>query len=185
MLRLVADFADDKVCLEKPCGIAGFASQICTAFRKNITGPLKRSSWELWVEPGRFVSSFTTYILLKVHSAGEGFVKVNGGINLVGSASFDYEYFPIVNISNPSTQTQKAIIYGPLCDPDDHWGKRYYGRKCKPGDILAVMHQGAYTYSTAWRWQQPTAAYAALRGKKLALVKRQENFEDRYSGCKF
>ncbi len=167
---------------EKIESIENFAESISAAVRRFCTGLPK--GIEIWAEPGRYISSLPTYILLKVVSVREQGIYVDGGINLIGSAGFEHESFPVVNITNPSDKVQKAKIFGPLCDPDDHFGDSYFGRPCRKGDILAVMHQGAYTFSTAWRWQQPTAAYAAFSGKDIRLVKTRETFSDRFRGCK-
>jgi diaminopimelate decarboxylase len=161
-----------------------FADTIIKEIEKSIFGE-KRLDLELWIEPGRYISSLPTSILLKVLSVKGGNIYVDGGINLLGSSNFDFEYVPVINISRPSKTENKSKIYGPLCDPDDHWGNRYFGEKAKPGDILAVVHQGAYTFSTAWRWQKPIAPYVSFNNSKVKIVKDRETFEDRYSGCKF
>jgi len=175
----------DRICVDDVDGIDVFASAICDAFRKHITLPLGRPDIELWAEPGRFISSVPTCILFKVVSVRDGKVFVDGGINLVGSASFEYEFFPVVNLSRPLLKMRRSVIYGPLCDPDDRWGNHCFGRECRKGDVLAVLHQGAYAFSTAWRWQRPVAAYVAFSGKTIRLVKHEESFSQRYAGCRF
>ena len=169
-------------CSEKTLPIGGYALPICKSIKENFNF---LPHIELWIEPGRFISSLPTYIMVKVCAIKNGNIIVDGGINLIGSPDFEHEYAPIVNISHPSLQIQRANIFGPMCDPHDHWGYSYFGEKCKKNDILAVMHQGAYTFSTAWRWQRPIAAYISFSGKNIELVKREETFEERYAGCKF
>ncbi|MBN1544453.1 hypothetical protein JW898_03245 [Candidatus Woesearchaeota archaeon] len=175
----------DRICVDDVDSIDVFASAICCAFRKHIMRHLGRPDLELWAEPGRYISSIPTCILLKVVSVRDGRVFVDGGINLLGSASFEYEFFPVVNLSRPSLKMKKSVIYGPLCDPDDRWGSYVFSRKCRKGDVLAVLHQGAYTFSTAWRWQRPTAEYVAVSGRNIKLVKKEEEFSQRYAGCMF
>ncbi len=170
---------------EKQADISEFASRIGFTLRQELIGPLARDDLEVWLEPGRFISSQSTYILLGVASAGKGRVMVDGGINLIGGANFEFEFYPVINLSRPSIKRRKATIYGPLCDPEDHWGFSYFGDPCQKGDILAVMNQGAYTFSTAWRWQRPTAAYAAFSGNRITLAKQEETFDQRYAGCRF
>ncbi len=181
----IADKRDSRLGMIKPEKIEeieAFAQKIGAAVKRHCTGPLK--DIEIWAEPGRYISSLATYILLRVVSVRKQGIFVDGGINLIGSSAFDLEYFPVVNITRPSGSIQRARIFGPLCDPDDHFGSAYFGERCRKGDFLAVMHQGAYTFSTAWRWQQPTAAYAAFSGNSIRLVKARETFSDRYRGTK-
>ncbi len=166
-----------KICLEKVAGIDEFASAISKVVKNSIFAGL-----ELWAEPGRYISQMPTSILLRVVSAGKR-ITVDGGINLIGSADFKYLYFPIVNLSRPSLEMKEQVIYGSLCDPDDLWGYYYFGEKCRKGDILAVMHTGAYTFSTAWRFIRPIAPYTAFSGNRLVLARKGEMFSDRYRNC--
>ncbi|MFA7662610.1 MAG: hypothetical protein WCX88_01715 [Patescibacteria group bacterium] len=168
------------ICVEKITKIESFSLKITQALKKYI---FQQKKLNIWLEPGRFISSQSTTIVLKVISTKNGALFVDGGINLIGGANFEFEYFPIINISNPSLEQQKTKIYGPLCDPDDFWGFSYFGKPAKIGDILIVLHQGAYTFSTAWRWQRPTAAYVSFYKNRLKLVKKTETFDERYAGC--
>jgi len=168
--------------LEQLSNMDAFAKQISQAFDMHIRGLCPKV--ELWCEPGRFVASLPTSILLKVVRVTDKGIYTDGGINLVGSADFRFHFFPIVNLSRPSLNLVRSAIYGPLCDPDDLWGYSYYGNKCRKGDILAVLHQGAYTFSTAWRFIEPIAPYVSFSGNKLTLAKSEETFCQRYAGCK-
>jgi diaminopimelate decarboxylase len=103
--------------------------------------------------------SKSTHILLKVLAVKDNNIIVDGGINMIGGYDADHTAFPIINISKPSNKYNDAIVYGPLCDPNDLWGYGYYGGKASVGDIIIVMHQGAYTYATAWKFIKPISKY--------------------------
>lgn len=177
--RVYVDKIDD---IEK---IANEISSAVNIFMKKI----KRETLEIRAEPGRFICSNSTHILLKINSIKRGNLIVDGGINLLGGAPFSFDYVPVINLSNPSLTEQKIKIYGSLCDPDDHFGYYCFGKNFKIGDVLIVMNQGSYSYSTTWRWQRPTAAYVAMnlnsKSKRLKLVKKEETFSERYAGCEF
>jgi diaminopimelate decarboxylase len=144
------------------------------------------SKLKIFVEPGRYIVTHSTAILVKVVAIKQDCVVVDGGVNLVGDYRFEeYSYAPIINLSNPSLVWRRKIIYGPLCDPSDLWGFSYYGGEIMNGDVLAILHQGAYTYSCSWRFIKPIAQYVALCGKEPLLVKEKETFKERYSGCRF
>jgi diaminopimelate decarboxylase len=177
-----------------PVSIESFAKDIGIAVKTHIIDTLGINP-EIWLEPGRMISSIPTIILLRVDTIKGDEVITDGGINLVGDALFENECYPVINLSGLSEQNFKlksGKINGPLCDPSDHWGIKYFGEKLKPGDIIAVMNQGAYTFSTSWRWQRPIAKYIAFNseksknsGGKFLLVKSEETFDQRYAGCKF
>ena len=136
---------------------------------------------EIYLEPGRFLVTHSTSILLKVIATKKGCVITDGGINMLGDYKMDeYSFAPIINLSKPSLDLKKMLIYGALCDPSDLWGFSYFGENIEKGDILAVIHQGAYTFSTAWRFIKPIPPYIALSEDKLIIGKNRERFEDRY-----
>lgn len=170
--------------LKMPSAIKTFAEDIGKAVKKFINDNLDIDP-EIWLEPGRMICSLSTMILLKVDSIKNNEYITDGGINLLGDSVFDEEYYPVMNISQPSLNLNNGKINGPLCDPADHWGSWYFGEMLKQGDIVAVLNQGAYTFSTAWRWQRPISRYVSMSRSGIKLVKSEETFEERYSGCKF
>ena len=159
-----------------------FATEIAKAIKEKIL--LFNNKLKIFLEPGRFLATHSTSILLKVIAKKGNNVIVDGGINMVGDYRFEeYSYAPIVNLSRPSNQLKKQTIYGPLCDPSDLWGYSYYGTDLQVGDILAVLHQGAYTFSFAWRFIKPISPYVVMDEENIKLGKKEESFEDRYGGC--
>lgn len=159
-------------------------------FAKSISEHLKKYIFPLnpdlkiYLEPGRYIATHSTSIILKVISEKDNCVIVDGGINLVGDYRFEeFSFAPIINLSRPSTTLRKKIIYGPLCDPSDIWGFSYFGQDIKVGDTLVILHQGAYSFSCNWHFIKPVAQYIASSGKKLILAKRTETFKDKYKGC--
>ncbi|MBW2989392.1 alanine racemase [Candidatus Woesearchaeota archaeon] len=171
-------FIDDVDPLEK------FGKEISESLKKYIF-PFNKDI-RLYLEPGRYISNNSTHILLKVIAEKGSNVIADGGMNLIGGLDFSKHLFsPIVNLSRPSPELSRKIIYGSLCKADDLWGYSYFGKGCCKGDILIVMMQGSYTFSRAWRLIKENAPYVAISNNKLVLAKEKEKFEDRYSGCLF
>ncbi len=159
-----------------------FAAEISRCLGTYIT-PLNPAI-SIYLEPGRFIAAHSTTILLKVVSVKRHCVIVDGGINMLGDYKFsEYAFSPVVNISRPSSKLIRRTLCGPLCDPDDLWGYSCYADELQKGDILAVLHQGAYTFSTAWRFIKPIPPYIAFSGGDYIVAKERERFRDRYSGC--
>ncbi|MBU0627714.1 MAG: hypothetical protein KKC75_00870 [Nanoarchaeota archaeon] len=180
----VSDIDPYTFSIEKVEPLKKFAKEISESLNKNIFSINPKI--KIYCEPGRFIATHSTSVLLKVIAEKDGCVIVDGGINMFGDYRFEeYAFAPIVNLSNFSSELKRKIIYGPLCDPSDLWGYSYYGNEVKKGDVLAVLHQGAYTFCCAWRFIKPIPSYIVLEGKNLYIGKEQEGFEQRYSGCKF
>lgn len=139
----------------------------------------------VYAEPGRFLATFATTILLRVVAVKRHGVIVDGGINLLGDYKLaEYSFAPVVNLSRPSTAFRRRVICGSLCDPADLWGYGHYGDDLRVGDVLAVLHQGAYTFSGAWRFIKSIPPYVAASGGELELARVEETFETRYAGCR-
>lgn len=105
---------------------------------------------EYITEPGRYICNKAMHIVLRVSDVKneEGCI-LNGGVNMVGWQRFEYEYFPLINITSPSGKERRCRMWGCLCTTWDIWGYFYYGRSLSLGDIIVVPYQGALTYSLA------------------------------------
>ena len=127
----------------------------------------------------------STAIFAKIIAVRDNSIIVDAATNLVGDTRFaEYQVSPIVNLSNPSFKPIKKTVFGPLCDPADLWGYYLFSGNCKVGDLVAILNQGAYTFSCSSRFIKPIARYIALEEDgNLREVKKQEGFEDRYRDC--
>ena len=74
---------------------------------------------------------------------------LDGGVNMVGWQRFEYEYFPVINLSEPSNREFEVNVWGNLCTTWDTWGYYMYGSGVSPGDCVVIPNQGALTYSLA------------------------------------
>lgn len=179
------EFDETDYVVEDPAAISTFVREIASAVKTHVFSINKET--RIYTEPGRFITKHSTKVLTKVLYLKEGGCIVDAGTTtLVGENPFvEYEYAPIVNLSNSGVQENKTYIYGPLCDPYDIWGFRYYGTKIQRGDILAVLNQGAYTFSFAQRFIKPTAPYIVLtKNGEFVCARDRGNYSDRYGKCK-
>lgn len=134
-------------------------------------------SVQLLTESGRFIATPATTILTRVIDVRKGNLYVDAGIHLVGAYPDDVT---LLNLTRPSDELQEGAVFGPLCDPHDRWANRYFGEKAKPGDVIGILDQGAYTRITAWRWQRPVAPYVLLDRSSTSVLQRRETFAMRY-----
>lgn len=140
---------------------------------------------KIYFEPGRFIAFPATAVLLSVLAVKGDCVIVDGGINMLGDYKFsEYSFGLAINLTRPSLELRKRTIYGPLCDPHDLWGYSHYGDELQKDDLVAVLQQGAYTYSTAWRFIKPIPPYIAFdKEGGFIVAHKRETFRDRYAGC--
>jgi len=142
-------------------------------FAREISAALKQegsplSGLEIWTEPGRWISTPSMHILLKViDKKDKDVVITDGGINLLGWERPLSEFIPILNLTRPSLKERPLRIFGSLCTPLDIWGSSIFGEGASPGDILLVPNQGAYTYSLRQSFIKPIARVIHYNGSSL------------------
>jgi diaminopimelate decarboxylase len=135
------------------------------------------SDLEIWVEPGRWLSTPAMHILLKVvDEKDEGIVVTDGGINLLGWERPLTEFIPVINLSQPSLKEIPTRVFGSLCTPLDIWGTSCFCQKISPGDILLIPDQGAYTYSLRQSFIKPIARVIQFDGKVCSEVEQEQGF---------
>ncbi len=108
------------------------------------------------VEPGKYLAADAGVLLLKVEyvkeSYGQLFACVNGGTYncLPRPAIYAQAYHEIVNCGRVTGGKIRPItVAGNLCETGDIFGKEIPMPLPRRGDILAVLHAGAYGRSMA------------------------------------
>ena len=135
------------------------------------------SELEIWMEPGRWLSTPAMHILLKVVERKDGgMVITDGGINLLGWERPLTEFIPVINLSRPSLNEIPARVFGSLCTPMDIWGTSCFGRDLLPGDILLIPDQGSYTYSLRQSFIKPIARVVRYDGASLSEAQPEQTF---------
>lgn len=140
--------------------ITEFARSIGTAARAHLFPSV---DCRICVEPGRWLCNDAMHILLTVvDRKAEDLVITDAGTNAVGWERFETDYFPVINLSRPSPVEHECYVLGSLCTPHDVWGYAFHGEDIRPGDLLLVPTQGAYTYSLRQEFIKPLPRVVVL-----------------------
>ncbi len=133
--------------------IEGFAEGLSTAIHEHL---LSVVACRICLEPGRWICNDAVHLLLSVvDKKAPDLVITDAGTNTVGWERFESDYFPVLNLTRPSLVERPCYILGSLCTPHDVWGYAYFGEDIRPGDILMIPTQGAYTYSLRQTFIKP------------------------------
>ncbi|MDD3375354.1 MAG: decarboxylase [Candidatus Omnitrophica bacterium] len=125
--------------------IEEFAQDLADALDQHI---FKYIDCDIYLEPGRWISHEVMHILLEViDKKDKDVVVTDGGTNMIGWERFEIDYFPVINLSQPSLEEKPCMVFGSLCTPHDIWGFSYFGKGIEVGDVLMIPTQGSYTYS--------------------------------------
>lgn len=151
-----------------------FAREISAAFRSQGR-PL--SGLEIFMEPGRWVSTPAMHVLVKVLDKKEATVVIaDGGINLLGWERPLFEFSPLLNLTRPSLREFSVRVFGNLCTPMDIWGASLFGEGVENGDVLLVPDQGSYTYSLRQSFIKPIARVVRYDGTSLTEAQPEQQF---------
>ncbi|MGI0016970.1 MAG: diaminopimelate decarboxylase family protein, partial [Nitrososphaera sp.] len=174
-------------CLPKPPSfqnyqpIQPFLSEIIIAIEK-FTYKHGLDMPKLLIEPGRYVTSCSEFLLTKVHAIkknknGTQFVITDAGrISLAYPC--DYEYHEVFLANRPYEKaTELYQIIGRVCTPADWMFKNRCLPPLRPGDVLAVMDAGAYfsSYSSNFSFPRPPIVMVSEGGAHV--IRNQETFE--------
>jgi diaminopimelate decarboxylase len=139
--------------IKKALTVEEYAKKIGAVIKKYLVPIIDA---EYYSEPGRIICNNAMHIILSIADVkNKNNIVLDGGVNMVGWQRFEYEYFPLVNISNPSKKEIACNIWGNLCTTWDIWGYYCYAKKFKEDDVVVVPNQGALTYSLAQNFIQP------------------------------
>lgn len=155
-------------------GLPAFAKEISNAIAGS--GDILKGL-EIWAEPGRWISTGSMHILLKVIDLKKGDSAItDGGINILGWERPLTEYIPVINLTRPSLTEKNITVFGSLCTPDDIWGRTLFGDGIKKDDVLIIPDQGAYTYSLRQAFIKPVPGIVRFDGKNIIKLKGDRDF---------
>jgi diaminopimelate decarboxylase len=154
--------------------IAHFAGEISEAIAGEGS-PI--TDLEIWMEPGRWLSTPSMHILLRVMDRKKHDVVItDGGINQLGWERPLEEFIPVINLTRPCLKEMPMRIFGSLCTPLDIWGTSIFGDGAFPGDILLIPNQGAYTYSLRQSFIKPIAPVIHFDGSSFSEAEPTPSF---------
>ncbi len=140
--------------------IESFAGELGATIRKDLFSVVP---CRICLEPGRWICNDAMHLFLSVvDKKAPDLVITDAGTNAIGWERFETDYFPILNLTRPSLQERPCNILGSLCTPHDLWGYTYWGDDIRPGDLLMVPTQGAYTYSLRQNFIKPLPAVVTI-----------------------
>lgn len=105
--------------------------------------------YELWLEPGRYLSAQAGVLLARVTQCkdkdGVRYVGVNTGMNSLIRPALYGAHHEIVNLTRYGETPDTLVdVVGPICESADVLGNARMLPRCSEGDVLAITNAGAY-----------------------------------------
>jgi diaminopimelate decarboxylase len=79
----------------------------------------------------------------------------------------------------PRDEKEVVDVVGPVCESADFIAKDRALGVLEPGELLAVMSAGAYSFSLSSNYNsRPRAAEVLVSGKTYQVIRKRETYED-------
>ena len=134
------------------------------------------------LDPGRVIVGnagvLLARVILKKSHGAKTFLVVDAGMNdLIRPALYGSHH----QLWPARTRNEKEIVdvVGPVCESADFIAKDREIAVLQPGELLAVMSAGAYSFSLSSNYNsRPRAAEVLVTGETYQVIRKRESFED-------
>ena len=141
----------------------------------------------LILEPGRVITGnagiLVTRVLYTKSTRHKRFVVVDAGMNDLIRPALYNSFHAVQPVKMTHTEMLVADLVGPVCETGDFLAKDRKMPAFRPGDLVAVMSAGAYSFSMASNYNsRPRPAEAMVKGNLFCVIRSREAYEDLISG---
>jgi diaminopimelate decarboxylase len=167
-----------------PVSYTGEAVPPVEAFAAALEDCLQGRDLRILLEPGRYIIADAGILLVEVQyvkSSSDGVIVVTDGgmTELIRPALYSATH-QVLSIHEPSNgERVRTDVVGPVCESADVLRSDVLLPALQPGDLLAILHAGAYgavmgsTYNA-----RPRPPEVLVEGDSWRLIRRRETWND-------
>ena len=150
-------------------------------------GPLvSAAGYGLVIEPGRSIvgraGALLTRVVYTKEQGAKQFVIVDAGMTDLIRPTLYQAYHPIVPVVEKSG-AQTVDVVGPICETSDFLARDRAMPPAAPGDLLAVLHAGAYGYAMSSNYNgHLRPAEVLIEGDTFRVIRRRQGYDALIAG---
>jgi diaminopimelate decarboxylase len=151
-------------------------------------GPLvARAGYGLALEPGRSIVGRAGALLIRVvYTKDQGakhFVIADAGMTDLIRPTLYQAYHPIIPVMENGELSRVVDIVGPICETSDFLARERALPTVGQGDLLAVLHAGAYGYAMSSNYNgHLRPAEVLVEGDSFRVIRRRQTYEALLAG---
>ena len=151
-------------------------------------GPrIAAAGYELVVEPGRSIVGRAGALLTRVvYTKAQGdkqFVIADAGMTDLIRPTLYQAHHPIAPVAERPGAPVVVDLVGPICESSDFLARERLLPPLEPGDLLAVLHAGAYGYAMSSNYNgHLRPAEVLVEGDSFRVIRRRQTYDDLLSG---
>ncbi len=148
---------------------------------------LRRSGCTVIMEIGRMIVGNAGVLLSRVlyrkRTGEKRFLVVDAAMNDLIRPSLYGAFHEIVPVEKRERPVEKVDVVGPVCESGDFLARDREVPALEPGELLAVMSAGAYSFAMSSNYNsRRRAAEVMVDGERYAVVRERESYEDLVRG---
>lgn len=146
-------------------------------------GPVvSAGDYELVVEPGRSIVGRSGALLTRVvYTKEQGekqFVITDAGMTDLIRPTLYQAYHPIQPVAENGAEPVTVDVVGPICESSDFLARERPLPPVEQGDLLAVLHAGAYGYAMSSNYNgHLRPAEVLVEGDSFRVIRRRQTYD--------
>ncbi len=151
-------------------------------------GPLVATAGFDWVvEPGRSIvgpaGALLTRVIYTKDQGSKHFVIADAGMTDLIRPTIYQAYHSILPVVESSQASQVVDVVGPICETGDFLARDRALPPVARGDLLAILHAGAYGYAMSSNYNgHLRPAEVLVDGDTLQIIRQRQRYEDLLAG---
>lgn len=145
------------------------------------------AGYSLVIEPGRSIigraGALVTRVVYTKEQGTKRFVITDAGMTDLIRPTLYQAYHPIVPVSETTALPETVDIVGPICETSDFLARDRALPPAGKGDLLAVLHAGAYGYAMSSNYNgHLRPAEVLVTGDAFRVIRRRQTYEALLAG---
>lgn len=146
-------------------------------------GPVvSESGYGFVAEPGRSIvgrsGALLTRIVYTKEQGAKRFVITDAGMTDLIRPTLYQAYHPILPVAESDGEPEIVDIVGPICESSDFLARDRALPPVGPGDLLAILHAGAYGYAMSSNYNgRLRPAEVLVEGNAFRIIRERQTYE--------
>lgn len=159
-----------------------------SAWVETVARPVQAAGYDLVLEPGRSIVGPTGALLTRAtYTKDQGakrFVIVDAGMTDLIRPTLYQAHHPILPVRESDGPEAPVDIVGPICETSDYLARERPLPEVAAGDLLAVLHAGAYGFAMSSNYNgRVRPAEVLVDGDTFVVIRRRQGVEALLDGC--
>jgi diaminopimelate decarboxylase len=153
-----------------------------------VVGPLvSDAGYEMVVEPGRSIvgraGALLTRVIYTKDQGAKHFIITDAGMTDLIRPTLYQAHHPILPVAENDRASRAVDVVGPICETSDFLARDRMLPSPAAGDLLAVLHAGAYGYAMSSNYNgHLRPAEVLVEGVSFRIIRERQTYGDLLGG---